>query len=191
MLFFRDNPLLWIWAVFGVLWMLPAAFTKKTVQKQGTAARISQLALLVTAYVLLTDVSLGWDFLNNRLIPQAKAVPITGYVLLAAGLLFAVWARVHLRGNWSSDAVLRQDHTLIDSGPYRLVRHPIYTGLLLALVGTSLVLGAELRCLLGVVLAAIAWKFKSNNEEALMVKKFGDRYVRYRTQVKGLVPYIW
>jgi protein-S-isoprenylcysteine O-methyltransferase Ste14 len=191
LLFFRDNPLLWIWTAFGVLWILPAMFSTRTVQKQGTGARVLQLSLLVAAYVLLTDVSLGWDFLNSRLIPEAKSVTVTGYCLLAAGLLFAVWARAHLRSNWSSNAVLREDHTLIDSGPYRLVRHPIYTGLLLALVGTALVLGAELRCFLGVLVAAIAWKYKSSNEEALMVQRFGDQYVRYRMQVKGLVPYIW
>jgi protein-S-isoprenylcysteine O-methyltransferase Ste14 len=188
---FRDNPLVWIWGTFGVLWVLPAAFARRPVQKQNTGSRILQLALLVGTYVLLTDVSLGWDYVNRRLLPQGPALLITGYTLLAAGLLFAAWARLHLRGNWSANVVLRQDQTLVESGPYRLVRHPIYTGLLLALTGTALVLGAELRCFLGVLLAAIAWKFKSTKEEALMVQKFGDRYLRYRTQVKGLVPYIW
>ena len=76
------------------------------------------------------------------------------------------------------------------SGPYRIVRHPIYTGLLVALLGTAIALG-PLRCFLGVVLAAMAWKFKSVTEEAFMVQQFGDQYRRYQMEVKGLVPYIW
>jgi protein-S-isoprenylcysteine O-methyltransferase len=190
LLFFRDNPLLVIWAVFGVLWLLAAAFAKRTVQSQGSGARILQLALLVAAYVLLADPNLGWDFLDQRLVPESTAATATGYAVLAAGMLFAGWARVLLRGNWSSNVTLKQDHTLVSSGPYRIVRHPIYAGLLLALFGTAIVLG-ELRCFLGIVLAAIAWKYKSVNEEAFMIQKFGHQYVRYRMEVKGLVPYIW
>lgn len=190
MLFFRNNPLLAIWAVFGVLWLLAAAFGKRTVQRQASGARTLQLALLVAAYALLADPNLGWDFFNRRLVPAGTATTATGYALLAAGMLFAGWARVYLGSNWSSNVTLKQDHTLIRSGPYRIVRHPIYAGLLLALLGTAIVLG-ELRCFLGIVLAAIAWKYKSINEEALMVQKFGDQYMRYRREVKGLVPYIW
>jgi protein-S-isoprenylcysteine O-methyltransferase len=105
-------------------------------------------------------------------------------------MLFAGWARLFLGGNWSSNVTLKQDHTLVQSGPYRIVRHPIYTGLLVALLGTAIALG-ELRCFLGVLLAAIAWKIKSMSEETLMVQQFGDQYARYREQVKGLVPYLW
>jgi protein-S-isoprenylcysteine O-methyltransferase len=85
---------------------------------------------------------------------------------------------------------LKEDHTLVQSGPYRIVRHPIYTGLLVALLGTAIALG-ELRCFLGVLLAAIAWKIKSMSEETLMVQQFGDQYAHYRERVKGLVPYLW
>jgi protein-S-isoprenylcysteine O-methyltransferase len=85
---------------------------------------------------------------------------------------------------------LKEDHTLVQSGPYRIVGHPIYSGLLVALLGTAIALG-ELRCFLGVLLAAIAWKIKSMSEETLMVQQFGDQYARYREHVKGLVPYLW
>jgi protein-S-isoprenylcysteine O-methyltransferase len=105
-------------------------------------------------------------------------------------MLFAGWARLFLGGNWSSNVTLKQNHTLVQSGPYRIVRHPIYTGLIVALLGTAVALG-ELRCFLGVLLAAIAWKIKSVSEETLMEQQFGDQYTRYRRQVKGLVPYLW
>jgi len=188
--FFQNNPLAGIWAVFGVLWFLPAIFGKRTLKQQTPGSRILQLVWLVAAYVLFANQDLGWDLLNRRLVPAGMPTSAVGYGLLGAGMLFALWARVLLGGNWSSNVTLKQDHTLVRSGPYRIVRHPIYTGLLVALLGTAVVLG-ELRCFLGVILAAIAWKIKSVTEEALMVQQFGEQYTHYRTQVKALVPYIW
>jgi protein-S-isoprenylcysteine O-methyltransferase Ste14 len=188
--FFHHNTLATTWTVFWVLWILPAVFGKRTVRRQATGSRILQLIMLLVAYVLIVNGELGWNWLNLRLVPDGRASTAVGYGLLMAGMLFAGWARLFLGGNWSSNVVLKQDHTLVRSGPYRIVRHPIYTGLLVALLGTAIALG-ELRCFLGVLLAAIAWKIKSMSEESLMVQQFGDQYTRYREQVKGLVPYLW
>jgi protein-S-isoprenylcysteine O-methyltransferase Ste14 len=188
--FFQHNPLALIWALFGVLWLLPAAFGKRTIQRQTPGARIYQLSLLVAAYVLFVHSDLGLELLNRPLVPAGKATTAIGYGLLVAGMLFACWARVFLGSNWSANVTLKEDHALVSSGPYRIVRHPIYTGLLVALLGTAIALG-PLRCFLGVVLAAAAWKIKSMTEEAFMLQQFGDRYMRYRMQVKSLVPYIW
>lgn len=190
MSFFKSNPLAVIWTVFGILWVLPGLFGKRTIQRQAGGQRILQLALLAGAYVLLVNPSLGWDLLNRRVVPEGRATTVAGYGLLAAGMLFAGWARVFLGGNWSANVTLKQDHTLVRSGPYRFVRHPIYTGLLAAMLGTAVVFGA-LRCFVGVIVAAIAWKLKSIHEEAFMVQQFGQQYQRYRMEVKGLVPYIW
>jgi protein-S-isoprenylcysteine O-methyltransferase Ste14 len=184
------NTLVTIWTVFWVAWILPAVFGKRTIRRQSSGSRILQIVLLLVAYVLIVNGRLGWDLLNRRVVPAGTASLWSGYGLLMAGMLFAGWARIFLGGNWSSSVTLKQDHTLVRSGPYRIVRHPIYTGLLVALLGTAIVLG-ELRCFIGVILAAIAWKMKSMNEEALMVEEFGDQYTRYRLQVKGLVPYLW
>jgi protein-S-isoprenylcysteine O-methyltransferase Ste14 len=188
--FFYHNILATLWTVFWVLWILPAVFGKKTIRRQTDGSRILQLVLLLVAYVLIVNSGLGWDWLNHRLVPKGSGSTAAGYALLIAGMLFAGWARLFLGGNWSSSVTLKQDHTLVQSGPYRIVRHPIYTGLLAALLGTAIALG-ELRCFLGVLLAGIAWKIKSVSEESLMVEQFGDQYARYREQVKGLVPYLW
>jgi protein-S-isoprenylcysteine O-methyltransferase len=188
--FFQHNTLAVIWTVFWVLWVLPAIFGKRTIQRQTSGSRMLQLVLMVAAYVLIINSELPWGFMNQRLVPAGKPATIAGYALLLAGMLFAGWARVFLGGNWSSAVTLKQDHTLVRSGPYRIVRHPIYTGLLVALLGTAFALG-PLRCFLGVVLAAIGWKMKSITEEALMLQQFGDQYSRYRMQVKALIPYIW
>jgi protein-S-isoprenylcysteine O-methyltransferase len=188
--FFQNNPLAVIWAVFGVLWLLPAILGKRILQRQSPGSRILQLVMLVAAYVLFANQDWGWNLLNRRLVPAGMRATAVGYGLLAAGMLFALWARVFLGRNWSSNVTLKQDHTLVRSGPYRIVRHPIYTGLLVALLGTAIALG-PLRCFLCVVIAAIAWKFKSITEEAFMVQQFGDQYRQYQMEVKSLVPYIW
>jgi protein-S-isoprenylcysteine O-methyltransferase Ste14 len=188
--FFQHNPLAVIWFFFGLCWLLPAIFGKRTIQKQTSRSRFLQLALLVGTYVLMAVPDLGWGLLNQPIVPRGRTPSVVGYGLLLAGMFFAGWARISLGGNWSSNVTLKQNHTLVRSGPYRVVRHPIYTGLLVALLGTAIDLGT-LRCFLGVILAAIAWKIKSITEEQFMMQQVGDQYTRYRMQVKALVPYIW
>lgn len=187
--FFQNNTLVAIWMVLGLLWFLPAIFGKRTIQRQTSGSRLVQVILILIAYRLLFR-PIPWDVLNLHIVPATPSATIAGYSLLAAGMLFACWARVFLGGNWSATVTLKQDHTLVRSGPYRLVRHPIYTGLLVAMLGTAIAVG-ELRCFLGVGLAAVAWKMKSLTEEALMVQQFGEQYARYRMEVKALVPYLW
>lgn len=176
--------------LFWFVLVVAGIFGKRTIQKQTSRSRFLQLALLVATYVLMAVPDLGWGLLNEPLVPAGRTASAVGYGLLLAGMFFAGWARIFLGGNWSSNVTLKEDHTLIRSGPYRIVRHPIYTGLLVALLGTAIALG-PLRCFLGVILAAVAWKIKSITEERFMVQQFGDRYTHYRMQVKALVPYIW
>ena len=112
-----------------------------------------------------------------------------GAALTFAGIAFAIWARVWMAGNWSSDVTLKRDHELIVDGPYRWVRHPIYTGILLALLGTALAVG-EWRGLLAVVLAAAAFWRKLGIEEAVMRRQFGEAYSRYAKRVPALIPFV-
>jgi protein-S-isoprenylcysteine O-methyltransferase Ste14 len=185
-----DHLIRGLWAGFGLLWLLAAFFTKRTVQIQSPWSRALQLALGIFGYFLVFARRVPYETLNTTLVPKTGPTAILGLVLVLAGLLFAVWARVFLGGNWSANVTLKQDHALVRSGPYRLVRHPIYSGLVLALVGTTLAFG-QLRCLLGTVLALVAWKVKSSVEEDFMVQQFGQQYVQYRHEVKALIPYIW
>lgn len=85
---------------------------------------------------------------------------------------------------------VKEDHELVRSGPYGLVRHPIYTGILLAALGTSLAYG-RIRCFLGVLVLTVAFKTKSLLEERFMQEQFGTQYVSYKQDVKALVPFIW
>ena len=110
-------------------------------------------------------------------------------MLTVAGMLFSVWARLTLGRNWSGTVTIKQDHELIQRGPYRIVRHPIYTGMLLAMLGTAFIYGIA-RCFLGVPIVGLGFWLKVQIEEQFMVRQFGEQYVRYRQEVRALIPYI-
>ena len=109
--------------------------------------------------------------------------------MLAAGLGFAVWARRCLGRNWSGIVTVKQGHELIRSGPYALVRHPIYTGLLLAILGTASAIG-EWRGLIAFVLITAGFVLKLRIEEDFISETFGEQYARYRAEVPALIPFI-
>ena len=113
-----------------------------------------------------------------------------GAVLTAAGLLFTVWARRHIGRNWSAIVTIKEGHEFIASGPYAIVRHPIYTGLLLAFTGSALALG-ESRGVLAV--AIVAWSLwrKLRLEERWMQQHFGEAYQEYCRRVAALLPFVW
>ena len=112
-----------------------------------------------------------------------------GAVLVAAGLGFSIWARRHLGRNWSVSVVVKEDHTLVRSGPYARVRHPIYTGILLALVGTVVAIG-EWRGLAALALALLAFAWKSRAEEERMRETFPE-YEQYRRETASLIPFVY
>jgi protein-S-isoprenylcysteine O-methyltransferase len=109
--------------------------------------------------------------------------------LTILGSAFAIWARSALGGNWSAAVTVKKNHSLVQRGPYQVVRHPIYSGCLLAMLGTAIVFG-EVGCFVAVVLALVAWWLKSRVEEEFMTQQFGDDYRSYQRSVKRLVPFL-
>ena len=129
------------------------------------------------------------DPLNHRVIPHVEALAWTGIVLCVAGLAFCIWARFTLGRNWSGMVTLKGGHELIVHGPYALVRHPIYTGLLTMFVATVIVLGH----VAGIVAAPFVFLgtwIKLRHEEKLMLKQFPEQYAAYQKRVKLIVPFI-
>jgi len=114
---------------------------------------------------------------------------MAGAVICICGLVFTLWARYTLAGNWSSDVTFKREHELIRTGPYRFVRHPIYTGLLVMFAGTTLHIG-QLRCLLGLLLVAIGFWIKLGQEERLLARHFPEAYPVYKRDVKALIPFV-
>jgi protein-S-isoprenylcysteine O-methyltransferase Ste14 len=130
------------------------------------------------------------DWTSARFVPETLGWQSLGTVLTVAGVVVAIWSRFYIGRNWSATVTVKEGHELIRSGPYSAVRHPIYSGFLLALLGTAIYMG-QVRGLVAVGLAMIVWKIKSLREESFMQSEFGEQYVQYRRHVKGLVPFIW
>jgi protein-S-isoprenylcysteine O-methyltransferase Ste14 len=180
-------PLLWL--VFIAVWIAMARSGKAVAERESVYSRLSHYLPLALAICLLSAPHVPVAVLNDRFAPLTLWLVQLGAALTFAGIAFAIWARTRLGGNWSSDVTLKRDHELIIAGPYRWVRHPIYTGILLALIGTALALG-EWRGVLAVVLAAAAYWRKLQIEEAVMRRQFGETYARYAERVPALIPFV-
>lgn len=178
-----------IWLLGGIVWVLNAMRAKQTVQRQSARSRYLHIAAMVLAFLLLFTGDLRFGVLARRFVPHTPDVPFIGLALMLLGLMMAVWARTTLGSNWSGAVTVKQGHQLIRRGPYALVRHPIYTGLLSMVAGTALVIG-EVRCIAAFVVAAVAFHVKSRMEERFMMERFGAQYEDYRRRVKALVPWV-
>jgi protein-S-isoprenylcysteine O-methyltransferase len=177
------------WGAFALVWIVGSFANKKTLRGMPAGALILHVALLAVAFDLLL---VGWirRAIGPRLLPESEWLDLAASAMQVIGLGFAIWARLHIGRNWSGTVELKEGHALVRSGPYALVRHPIYTGLLLAVLGKA-VEHADLAGLMAFALLAFEWKRKSLLEERVMVERFGAEYEEYRREVKGLVPGIW
>ncbi|HEY1792573.1 MAG TPA: isoprenylcysteine carboxylmethyltransferase family protein [Opitutaceae bacterium] len=174
----------WAWAIG---WFASSFFASAPKRVQDPGARLLLVAELVVVFALLCSPRLGVGWLGRRIVPRTESLFTAGAALLLAGLAFTAWARVCLGRNWSGQVTLKQGHRLIRRGPYALVRHPIYTGLLLAFLGTAVALD-EYRGLLAVLIALQSFVRKYRLEERWLTEEFGGEYERYKREVKALVP---
>ncbi len=167
--------------------MIAAWRTKPVLRSEGVASRLSHVLPLALGAALLTSRRLAGAELARRLLPDVPWTFWLGATLLAGGIAIALWARVHLGGNWSGTVTLKQGHTLTRKGPYRFVRHPIYAGLLLAVLGTAISEG-EWRGLAAVGLITLAFLRKIALEERFLRARFGREYEQYRAALPALIP---
>ncbi|MEO8276855.1 MAG: isoprenylcysteine carboxylmethyltransferase family protein [Thermoanaerobaculia bacterium] len=177
------------WAVLCVYWLWSARRLKATSRAEPFAKRFLAYWLpLIVAYNLVGPGDwFGDSLLHRRFLPLSTPVLVAGLALTWLGVLFACWARSVLGSNWSSVVKLRQDHELIEQGPYRSIRHPIYTGLIVAFAGTALGIG-EWRALLALVIVTVSFGFKLRQEERWLGEQFGFEYAAYRARSWALLP---
>ena len=176
-----------LWIAFCLYWLVAASRAKPVLRRESVLSRASHMVPLGLAVWLMVSRGLPGTWLNQRIVPWSPIQFWIGSVLLVVGLSFAVVARRHLGGNWSGTVTLKQEHTLIRSGPYRVTRHPIYTGLLLAIAGSGVAHG-EWRDVLAVALIAASFKWKLRIEERFLAEQFPREYDRYRAEVPALIP---
>lgn len=176
------------WIVFVIVWLLAATFAKRTIYRESRGERARYWILLIIAYFLVFRSNTLPSPLDWLLIPHTKSSAWTGAVLCVSGLVFALWARAILGGNWSGVITLKEGHELIERGPYRIVRHPIYTGILTMFAGTAITIG-YLGGVIGLLLLFVSFWVKLRREEDLMLKHFPDKYSAYQRRVKRIIPF--
>lgn len=179
-----------IWIGLLLLWLLWSLRVKRVQRRAPPASRIVEVLVVVAGFWLMFARVFPFPWLETPLWNDGVAAGIAGLAVTIAGVAFAIWARYALGGNWSGQVTVKHDHELQRSGPYAIVRHPIYSGLLLALLGTAIVIG-EIRGLIGVALAGIGWRLKSLTEERLMTEEFGAQYIDYKREVRALIPFLY
>jgi protein-S-isoprenylcysteine O-methyltransferase Ste14 len=175
-----------MWAAWIVYWIVAARDVKPTSWRESKGANALHGIPLVLCLLLLVVPRRLPAALTQRLVPPSLALTLLGIALVAAGLLFAVWARVCLGRNWSGRVEVKEGHALVRDGPYRAVRHPIYSGLLLALAGTACAIGAW-RGVLAFLCALAGILLRVRAEEARMRATFPE-YEEYRRHSWALLP---
>jgi len=185
-----SSPQQWIhalWVLFGFYWLVSALKRKKTKRRETWGQRFLYMLPLLAAAELLVRPETRYEWLGARFVPLNPAVEWAGVLVTAAGVAVAFWARWHLGANWSGVVTLKEGHELIRTGPYRNIRHPIYTGILLALFGTVVVTG-ELRGLLAVAIAWLSFYWKARREESFLSQKFGEKFAAHAKQTGMFLP---
>ncbi|HKM82434.1 MAG TPA: isoprenylcysteine carboxylmethyltransferase family protein [Terriglobia bacterium] len=170
-----------LWGVWVVMW-----FSTKSVKKRETSLeRVQHLIPLILGFWLLFEKN--WNGLSLRLVPDTPAAWWLGLVLTAAGVTISIWARVSLGTNWSGVVTLKDNHELIRKGLYRWIRHPIYTGILLAMIGTAMIKG-HLRGWLGFLIVWAAFYIKARREEGFLRGEFGERFEEHAKHTGMFFP---
>jgi protein-S-isoprenylcysteine O-methyltransferase Ste14 len=178
-----------VWIVFILDWQIKASDTKATQRLEPAASRILRVLIFLIAIVLLAVPRIPLRWLYRQLWPQGYWSFWLGAAVTVAGLLFAVWAREHLGRNWSRSVTIKQGHELITTGPYAVVRHPIYTGILTGFLGMAIAI-SQVRGFIVVVLIFVVFWLKFRMEEKWMRSQFGETYAVYARRTSALVPFL-
>ena len=175
------------WLIFLVYWLAASFRVNKMERQEPEGEKLLRLFLAVVGWYLLSVNDPRFGILNRRFVRFHLWVFILGAVLTWAGVAFAIWARYHIGRFWSASVALKTGHELIRSGPYRRIRHPIYTGILLALAGTTLAVG-RYRGIAAFAIILASLIRKSKQEEALLAGQFGPAFEEHRRQTGFFLP---
>ncbi|MGB9465914.1 MAG: isoprenylcysteine carboxylmethyltransferase family protein [Candidatus Acidiferrum sp.] len=184
------SPTQWMafcWMAFGLYWMASAFNRKATKKKETYFQRLRYTVPLLAAFYLLFRPEAHYAWLGLRFVPAGLPLEWIGVTITAAGVAVAIWARRHLGSNWSGVVTLKEGHELIRTGPYRFIRHPIYTGILLALLGTLVELG-EVRGLVALAIAWLSFYLKARREESFLSQEFGPDFTEHHRRTGMFLP---
>lgn len=179
------------WAVFIIYWVVSSFRVKRDINRRAAWwawTRVILLAVVISWVASVGKIGQATHRIETLYHPTSAVLGVIGAILVVIGVAFAVWARVHLGRNWSPVPSIKEGHELVTSGPYRFVRHPIYTGMILAMIGSALSLSVWF---LVAVAFCILFIRRVRIEEKLMTKQFPDQYPSYKKRTWALFPYIY
>jgi protein-S-isoprenylcysteine O-methyltransferase Ste14 len=179
------------WLILIFLWLVSSLSAKKSSQRESLFLRFIYywLPLILEIYLLGPEERPGNSLIKGNFIPHINQVGLTGLFVFYLGLIIAFWSRILLGKNWSVSVQRKKHHELIKKGPYSLVRHPIYTGLLLMFLGNTII-ESTWRGLIGFLILFVSFWFKLRKEEKWLTGIFGNDYLQYMTTTKALIPWI-
>jgi len=181
------------WAIFLLYWFIAAFTVKRTAEGRGFKSWGWRFLILAAVFLAIFFKHSGMLLESSSKVilwRRILAVRIAADLITFIGLVIAIWARRTLAGNWSSDVVLKENHELIERGPYAYVRHPIYSGVLLMVLGLAIISG---RCgiLIAFVILFVGFWFKALQEERLLANHFPQEYPKYKQRVKAFIPFLF
>jgi protein-S-isoprenylcysteine O-methyltransferase Ste14 len=198
--YWPDTAIYIPWDIWVVTWMIAALWTARTVKRPNRSGEVLYRALTFGGFVLLLAPALkrvsnhyeivNWPgVLGEKFWTPPLAVGWTMVGVVTAGFLFAWWARIYLGRLWSGSITRKEGHSVVDTGPYGIVRHPIYTGIIAAAIATAVVSGT-LHAILGAALMIVGYWIKARLEERFLRGELGaETYDSYRRRVPMLVPF--
>jgi protein-S-isoprenylcysteine O-methyltransferase Ste14 len=172
-----------LWLVWLAYWLIAARNSAPSQKSESLLTGALYRGGTVIGILLI----FGFRRIKSQLWPVTVPVLCVGVIVVVCGLWFAIWARRHLGRYWSARVTLKQGHQVIESGPYHLVRHPIYSGLLLSMAGTVMTIG-NVQSVCGFAVLLVATVFKMSAEERLLSANLGHAYQDYQKRVKALIP---
>jgi protein-S-isoprenylcysteine O-methyltransferase Ste14 len=184
-----------LWVIFGLYWLSSWLYEKATHKEKPVQKRTSNGAFWVARIILIIIVIFilrtgGLGLLTNMIILYYLPLSVAGVVVVACGIGFAIWARRTLSSNWSATIVLKKGQTLTKTGPYSIVRHPIYTGMFFGAIGSFVAIGNIITLIwaVGIIIFVLN---RVRVEEKLMSEKFGKEYTEYQKETKKIIPYVY
>jgi protein-S-isoprenylcysteine O-methyltransferase Ste14 len=173
-----------LWLVFSIYWSI--ASKDRAASRSGESV-LSRQAHVIAVNLALLLLILPVPGLTQRFLPDTLALRAVGLAMQAASVGLAVWARRHLGSNWSGEVRIAHGHQLVRSGPYRFVRHPIYTALVGMYIGTGLVSG-QVHAVVALALVMVAYWRKIRLEERALADAFSADHERYRGETWAWIP---
>ena len=181
------HPPKWLWTILAAVWLLMAFTTKRTKRRETVLERIRHILPLVIGFWLFFGKTFYLPLLHFRLLPNLPSIWSTGLFLTGLGVGFALWARLSLGSNWSGTVTLKDNHELIRKGLYSRVRHPIYSGILLGVIGTGMIHG-QLRDLLVFLLLRPVSISKPSAKQSFFQQEFGPNFAEHQRQTGTSFP---